>query len=234
MKTLLFVIGASILFSFQDRAKAQSAQPLPSKETRDKGLLMLQEFVIDAGDLNLGFADSASVMRAQIDTSSPVCFYYYVGDSLYKHSPKVIDQYFISIGKVAYPVVMDGRICASISFNNASRGWTPSEFQDSTELLTYYNTSTFAKIQQLSENGKTLLVAYLPAIHHYVLLEQSKDSLLLTSPNVLDTATANKFYPPTLSFLNKPRIPVQEFAVKHRQHVVAESARLQRHARERK
>jgi hypothetical protein len=207
-----------IVFLFvilQGSSSAFAQIDLPSRGLRDTALKMLREFVIDGGDDRLGFTKE-NVKRAKIDNERAMSFLTVLEDSIMVSERKEV--FLVSINKVFYPVTADRRVCGSIAFGRNESGWHIREFQDSSEINTYIH--TMARLQNF---GNKYLLAYLPSLNHFVILNESKNTVTVTSPNILDPEEANDFYPESVEFLNKPELPLAEFVHGYREHLIHEA-----------
>jgi len=219
---LLLLLISVPLFATDTVSVSQRIHTLPPKSIRDTALLMLREFVIVGGDRELGFADSAEVMQAEIDSTDPLCFYYFGEGPFLDPDEEATEEVFINMHKVIYPVKINGRLCASISFNHKLDRWKVTEFQDSSEIKTYYHTRLFAKLSQKPVGDTNAILAYVPALHEIVVIEGSPDSGYVTCTDVLDTVGANNYNPESLEFMNKPRIPMHEFIERFQKYRISE------------
>ncbi|MDP4219021.1 MAG: hypothetical protein Q8896_01155 [Bacteroidota bacterium] len=113
-----------------------TSQNRPPRETSkltiyDTAIYMLQDFVIDDSDWNLGFSSRQEVMKARIDTSGGgIDFYYMRKDSLLAGKLSV-DTLLIKLHRRVYPVFVDSVLHAAITFDSTRNGWQPVMFDDS-------------------------------------------------------------------------------------------------------
>jgi hypothetical protein len=208
------LLAAAIVLLWSTHALAQ--EDLPSKGLRDTAILMLREFVTIGGDHRLGFTPE-NVFQAKIDLEHPMSFFSILEDSLL--TSMNFEKIFVSINKVIYPVRVGNQVCGSISFGHDDAGWHVREFQDSAEIATYMK--TMARIQTF-KGIKNYVLAYLPSLNHFVILENNRGTVTITSPNILNPEAADDFYPESVDFLEKPQIPLDEFIKGYREHLQSE------------
>lgn len=110
--------------------------PQPTTTVYDTAVWMLQEFVIKNQDWDLGFSDSAEVMKARIAINEGIDVYYLQEDSLLK-SKLPIDSQLVKLGRRIYPVYVGGKLKASITFDSTPKGWRPVIFDDSNIVAAY-------------------------------------------------------------------------------------------------
>lgn len=202
--------------------RAQFANTLPSNGLRDTALLMLREFVLVGGDHKVGFTP-ANVMQAYIDTLSPVTFYYIGGDSNYHSTNPKGMSILVHVNKVMYPVMINGRICGSISFGNGHGRWSVREFQDSVEMIVYKN--IMALLKPVSNGSNQMMAAYLPAINQTVLLQGDSAQVVVTSTSIGDSTKTKSLSGSSLEFLNKPQMPYEEFMQQYSNHIALKQRR---------
>lgn len=120
------VLGVMVLSS----QKHTTPEPMPAGSTIfDTALKMLQEFVIEGQDTNLGFKNPQDVLGARIDTNQGVDIYYLREDSLL-HSDMPIDSQIVKLNRRAYPVYLGDSLRSTITFMHAQNGWLPVMFDD--------------------------------------------------------------------------------------------------------
>jgi len=127
---ILAALGMSVLMPSHYKA------PQPTLTSYDTAILMLQEFIIDNQDWDLGFANKDEVMRARIAVDQGIEVYYLEEDTLFK-SEQPIDSQIIKLGRTVYPVYVGDSLKASITFDSTRGGWYPVIFDDSNLIAAY-------------------------------------------------------------------------------------------------
>lgn len=213
MKKLLFILLA-LAVSIPGIAKKKTFQ-LPPQNLINQGLEVYLEFVRLCDD-KLGIAAGEKLNRARIDKKHPIAFYYVREDSLLVSNN--LDNIFLDMKRVMYPVFLDGKIRGSVTFGLRENGWQAVEFADSVEVV------RILRIKEQLRLGKgkqdITVVAYMPTSKQTIYLEGNDlASANITSPNILDVADAMDFYAGDLQFLNTPRLPIAEFIKGYRDYI---------------
>ena len=220
MRQLVYI--AALFLLLVSPIRAQFANTLPSSGLRDTALKMLREFVLVGGDHKVGFTP-ANVMQAYIDSLSPVTFYYIGGDSNYHSTNPHGMSILVHVNKVMYPIMINDRICGSVSFGSGHGRWTVREFQDSVEMIVYKN--TMALLKPVSNGNNQMMAAYLPAINQTVLLQGDSAHLVVTSTSISDSVKTKSMSGSSLAFLNKPQLPYDEFMQHYNDHIALKQRR---------
>src|ERR1043165_7403070 len=121
MKTL-FSLGILAALGMSVLIPSRYSAPQPTLTIYDTAILMLQEFVKDNQDWDLGFANVDEVMRARIAVDQGIEIYYLEEDSLFK-SELPIDSQIIRLGRTVFPVYVGDSLKASITFDSTRGGW---------------------------------------------------------------------------------------------------------------
>ncbi len=126
-----------VIITSQQYTRAPEPMP-PGATIYDTALKMLQEFVIEGQDTNLGFKNPQDVLGARIDTNQGVDIYYLREDSLLKCGLP-IDSQIIKLNRRAYPVYLGDSLRSTITFMHAKNGWLPVMFDDNKMMETIIN-----------------------------------------------------------------------------------------------
>ena len=213
MKKIVYLLLA-VAIAFPAAAKKKTFA-LPPQNIINQALDVMREFVRN-GDTKLGFAPGDKLQRARVDKKHPVAFYYVREDSLLVSDN--LENIFIDMKRVMYPVFLDGRIRGSITFAIRQGAWKAVEFADSIEIARLLRIKNKLRLGKGKED--VTVAAFMPTSKHTIYLEgDNLASAKVTSPNFLDTADAMEFHGEAMRFLNTPRISMQQFIRGYREYI---------------
>src|SRR6188768_3842210 len=129
-----FIALVAVVFIRLDKPK----HPVAMREGStifDTALMMLQEFVEEGQDTNLGFSDINEFDLAWIDTTRGINLYYLREDSLLR-SGMPIDSHMVNLHRRIYPVFVGDSLRSAITFQRTPFGWQPVSFDDGNIIAT--------------------------------------------------------------------------------------------------
>jgi hypothetical protein len=111
----------------------------------DRGLNQLKSFVKEGKIQHLGYASSASVDSAWIDTSSFVRVYFIRADSI-RYGVNLNESQMLKTNRRYYGVRVGSRLCSTIAFDSIPSGWVAVAFTDSSAISPFFQNHTYNPI----------------------------------------------------------------------------------------
>jgi hypothetical protein len=166
--------------------------------------MMLNEFVREGQDTNLGFSHIDEVDLAWIDTTVGIDLYYLREDSL-DHSTRPIDSNLIDLHRRIYPVYVGASLRSSITFQLTDRGWQPVAFDDSNIIAAAIRNH---RPRQPASKDTSIILVEAPSTETELVLEHSK-----TGTHLIPTPELRRVVGDVLPLdVSNPSAPIDEGA----------------------
>jgi hypothetical protein len=170
----------------------------------DTSVMMLNEFVREGQDTNLGFSHIDEVDLAWIDTTVGIDLYYLREDSL-DHSTRPIDSNLIDLHRRIYPVYVGASLRSSITFQLTDRGWQPVAFDDSNIIAAAIRNH---RPRQPASKDTSIILVEAPSTETELVLEHSK-----TGTHLIPTPELRRVVGDVLPLdVSNPSAPIDEGA----------------------